>query len=180
MPFARLAPDAAPVGGFAPGDRLPVAVSISHAGGRALCAAAPSAPGEAGSLLGLGIDLGELEPRSDELVRTFFTAGEQRLVRDAPAGERDLRANLVWCAKEAVLKSLGLGLTIDTLELTCLPDNGNADPRQWSLAPAEGSWHPFTATCRPSLLPGGGEIRGIWSTFPGLVAALAIRRTADR
>ena len=51
-------------------------------------------------------------------------------------------------------------------------------PAVWSLAPAEGEWHPFSASCRPALLAGGGAIRGIWRTFPGFVAALAEHRRA--
>ncbi len=160
--------------GFAPGDRLPVSLSISHAGGRALCAAAPDGlPRSPGAI---GIDLGELEPRSDELARTFFTEEEQRLVRDVPAAARDLTANLVWCAKEAVLKALALGLTVDTQELTCLPADGPVDPEEWPLAPPEGEWHVFTASCSAALVPGGGAIRGIWRTWPGYVGALAQHR----
>jgi phosphopantetheinyl transferase len=174
LPYARLAPEAAPTAGFRPGGRLPVALSISHAGGRALCAAAPSST--TGAACAIGIDLGELEPRSEALQRTFFTEEEQRLVRDAPEGERELRANLVWCAKEAVLKALGVGLAVDTFELTCLPADDPADLAEWPLSPAEGEWHPFAATCRAALLPAGGGIRGVWRTFPGFAAALAIHR----
>ena len=111
-----------------------------------------------------------------ELVATFFTEDEQRFVRDAPPRERDLRANLIWCAKEAVLKALGFGLTVDTFELSCLPEAGLADPAEWPLAPADDAWRPFVATCSPALVPGGGTIRGIWRSFPGFVGALAYTR----
>jgi len=171
-PYARIAPEVGPVTGLAAGERLPISVSISHAEGRALCAAAWSDPGD-GSRRTLGVDLGLIEPRSREFVATFFTEGEQRFVRDAPPGERDLRTNLIWCAKEAVLKALGLGLTVDTLDLSCLPEAVLADPAEWPIWPADDAWRSFAATCSPALVPGGGTIRGIWRCFPGFVGALA-------
>jgi phosphopantetheinyl transferase (holo-ACP synthase) len=173
MPFARIAPEAGQVAGFAPGERVPIALSISHAEGHTLCAATFSEPMDDGARRTLGIDLGLIEPRSREFVGTFFTEDEQRFVREAPGSQRDLRANLIWCAKEAVLKALGVGLTVDTLELSCLPEPGLADPAEWPLAPADGAWRPFVARCGPGLVSGGGTIRGIWRSFPGFVGALA-------
>jgi 4'-phosphopantetheinyl transferase len=173
-PWARLAPEARPIAGFAPGERLPVSVSISHAEGHALCAA--TALERDGARPQLGIDLGRIEPRSRELVDTFFTDDERRLVGDAPPGERALDANLVWCAKEAVLKALGLGLTVDTRDLSCLPAPGLADRSEWRVAPRGDEWRPFVAACGPRVVPGGATIHGIWRTFPGFVAALATHR----
>jgi phosphopantetheinyl transferase (holo-ACP synthase) len=173
MPYARLAPEAGPVGGFAPGERLPISVSISHAEGHALCAATCSGPADGMARRTLGVDLGLVEPRSRAFVVTFFTEDEQRFVRDASPSERGLRANLIWCAKEAVLKVLGLGLTVDTRDLSCLPEPGQADPAEWPIAPADDRWRPFVGTCGPALLPRGGTIRGIWRSFPGFVGALA-------
>jgi phosphopantetheinyl transferase (holo-ACP synthase) len=170
-PFARLALEAAPIAGFAPGERLPVSVSISHHEGRALCAAAwigPGAPWRA-----VGIDLGRIEPRSAGLQRTFFTDGEQRWIGAAPSGEADLRANLVWCAKEAALKALGLGLTVDTRWLDCLPEDTPADPTHWPLRPPGGGWRRFGVRCAPALLPEGALLRGAWRAFDGFVGALA-------
>jgi phosphopantetheinyl transferase len=172
MPYARLAPEADPVAGFAPGARLPVSVSISHAEGHALCAATWSAPGDDGSR-SLGVDLGPIEPRSRAFVATFLTEDEQRFVLDGLPSERGLRANLVWGAKEAVLKALGLGLTVDTLDLCCLPEAGSVDPAEWPLAPPDDGWRPFVARCSPALFAGGGDLRGIWRTLPGFVGALA-------
>jgi 4'-phosphopantetheinyl transferase len=172
-PRAQLAPEAEPFGGFSPGERLPVSVSISHAEGLALCAAARAGPAGDRSGRTIGIDLGRVESRSPAFVDTFFTADEQRLVRDASPSDRELRANLIWCAKEAVLKALGLGLTVDTRGVSCLPEAGPADLGEWPLAPADSAWHPFVAACGPALHPGGGTIRGIWRSFPGFVGALA-------
>jgi 4'-phosphopantetheinyl transferase len=186
-PCARLAGEASPIAGFAPGEWLPISVTISHAEERALCAAtcSPRPPAPARERQGdgcgnrrgvlLGADLGAIEPRSPAFVETFLTSDEQRFVRDGPGGERDLRANLVWCAKEAVLKSLGLGLTVDTLELSCLPAPGALDPAVWRMSPAESGWRPFVVACGPALVEGGGRIRGLWRAFGGFVGTLAAR-----
>lgn len=173
-PWVRLAPEAAPVAGFAPGERLPVTVSISHAEGHALCAATCHAPG---APLALGIDLERIEPRSPALQATFFTPAERTWIAAAPGADADLRANLVWCAKEAALKALRLGLTVDTLALDCLPEDGLADPSEWPLAPAEGSWRRLGVACAPGLA-GGAVLRGLWRRLGGageFVGALAAK-----
>jgi 4'-phosphopantetheinyl transferase len=170
-PYARLAREAQAVAGFGPGTRLPVSVSISHAERHALCAA--TVPGPANDGRALGIDLGWVEPRSPGFVATFFTGAERRFVRNGPASERDLRANLIWCAKEAVLKALGVGLAVDTRDVSCLPGAGRADPADWRLAPVDDAWSPFVVTCTPAIAPRGGAIRGIWRSFGGFVGALA-------
>lgn len=185
-PCARLACEATPIAGFAPGERLPISVSISHAEDHALCAAtcspqppAPSRGAEAGAeeercpAVAIGADLGAIEPRSPAFLDTFFGPDERRFVEEGSASERDLRANLVWCAKEAVLKALGLGLTVDTLDLTCLPTAAGAGG--WAMSPPDGAWRSFSAACGAALVPGGGTIRGLWRAFPGFVGALAVR-----
>ncbi len=173
MPHARIAPGARPVGRFAPGERLPLSVSLSHAEGSALAAATWSRPPGGGSRRALGVDLAFVEPRSREFGATFFTEEERRLVADVPPSQRDLYANLVWCIKEAVVKALGRGLTVDTLELSCRPGADLADAAEWPMAPSHGDWRPFVASCGPALLPGGGTVLGIWRTFAGFVGALA-------
>jgi phosphopantetheinyl transferase len=177
VPFARLAPEAGALNGVAAGARLPVTLSVSHAGGYALCAATCSAEGGRGPGEALGIDLEPVEPRSDAFVDTFFTDDEQRLVRAAAPADRARCANLVWCAKEAVLKARGLGLTADTRDVRCLPEPAADGPRDWPLSPAIDGWRPFVARCAPAVIPGGGSIHGIWRSFPGFVGALA-RATA--
>jgi phosphopantetheinyl transferase len=175
MPYARVAPEAGAMARFGPGERLPISISISHAAGHALCAATWSAPSGDGVHPALGIDLGVVEPRSREFVETFFTDDEQRFVRRAAPWEHGERANLVWCAKEAVLKALGVGLTVDTFHLSCLPAAEVANPAEWALSPAAGGdWSAFVATCSAALVPGGGTVRGIWRAFPGFVGALAL------
>jgi phosphopantetheinyl transferase len=150
-----------------------VSVSISHTEGRALCAASAAGPA-GGRRRMVGIDLGRVEPRSRAFLDTFFTDAERGWVLEAADRRgRDLRANLLWCAKEAVLKVLGLGLTVDTRHLCCVPVPGDPDPAEWPLAPADGAWRPFAAACGRAIAPGGPTMRGIWRAFPGFVAALA-------
>lgn len=76
----------------------PLAISLSHAGGRGLCALA--AAGTA-----VGCDLEVVAPRSAAFVADYFTAAER-----AGAGGDPRRLTLLWSAKEAALKALGEGL----------------------------------------------------------------------
>lgn len=82
----------------------PVALSLSHADGRGLCAVAPSGAA-------VGCDLERVAPRSPAFVRDYFVAAEQQRI-----GADDRLATLLWCAKEAALKALGDGLRRDPRE----------------------------------------------------------------
>jgi phosphopantetheinyl transferase len=64
--------------------------------------------------LRFGVDLERLETRSAELRSDFFTSAEDAWVANLPAGDQALAANLVWSAKEAYLKAIGMGLQLDT------------------------------------------------------------------
>lgn len=86
----------------ADGRRLDVGTSLSDRTSWAVC------------LLGLGpgmvgCDLELVEPRSAAFVADYFTPAERRYI-----GSCDLRANLLWSAKESALKVLGTGLRRDT------------------------------------------------------------------
>jgi 4'-phosphopantetheinyl transferase len=89
------------------GEPAPVSVSFSHRAGRAACAVAPAD-------VRLGCDLEWIEPRSEAFVRDFFTPSEVDLVLSAPPEDHPLLANLIWSAKESVLKALRVGLREDT------------------------------------------------------------------
>ncbi len=94
-------------------------VSISHRHGAVLAATMP------GRDVGIGADLERIEPRSRALVEDFFAASEIAAV-DA-AADPALVANTVWSAKEAVLKALHLGLSVDTRRVRCdVPVAGDA------------------------------------------------------
>lgn len=82
-------------------------LSISHRGGTAFCALAPT-------VVRLGCDLELVEPRSDAFICDYFTADEKKRIEQAAAGERPCLANLFWSAKESALKALQAGLRRDT------------------------------------------------------------------
>jgi phosphopantetheinyl transferase (holo-ACP synthase) len=190
-PFARVAAEAAPFSGFRAGEVLPVALSNSHSRGHALCAAiwidegwTPS-PVPAGrdarpvpTSLSLGADLEWIEPRSDGFVRDFLTPEDQAFCQGAEGRERHLRANLAWSAKEAVLKVLRRGLTVDTWWLTCLPA-GACAPQEPALLPVEPDperWEPLTIRLDPRLGHGRVQLAGVWREVEGFVATLALGR----
>jgi 4'-phosphopantetheinyl transferase len=92
---------------FLDGRAAPLALSLSHAAGRGLCAV--TAAGVA-----LGCDLERIEPRSRAFVADYFTDEEQSAIAAAPASDRDDIITLLWSAKESALKALREGLRLDT------------------------------------------------------------------
>jgi 4'-phosphopantetheinyl transferase len=82
-------------------------LSLSHSGGRAVCAVA-AADGF------LGCDLERIENRGRVFVEDYFTGEEASWIARQPAEQRDLLVNLVWSAKESTLKALRQGLRSDT------------------------------------------------------------------
>jgi 4'-phosphopantetheinyl transferase len=136
-------------------DRL--AISISHSHGHALCAltAAPEyAP---------GADIEYVEPRDPAFVTDFFTDDEIERVHRAPPSVQPLLTTVIWSAKEAALKSLRRGLTVDTRQIVCLPDE-----------PAVDGWTPVAVRCCPEW--DATVHRGWWRQIGGFVLTLA---TAD-
>ncbi len=122
----RAAPDGAPQV-LVDGSPVPLAISLSHRAGLAVCAVAPGG-------VALGCDLEPVEPRSPTFVADWFTAEERQAVEHAPAAERALLVTLLWCAKESVLKALRTGLRLDTRSVTVDPP---------PLGP-ERRWRPLT------------------------------------
>jgi 4'-phosphopantetheinyl transferase len=92
------------VDGLTPADCL----TISHSDRLAFCALC-SAPG-----LHIGADLEKIDPRSGTFVQDYFTPTERELVNGCPVESRPLLVTLIWSAKEAMLKALGVGLRLDT------------------------------------------------------------------
>jgi len=93
------------------GQRLPLEISLSHTGGRAMCAvSALRRP--------VGCDVEKIESRARVFERDFFTTRETDWVdRVASEDTRPGWVTLVWSAKESVLKALGEGLRLDTREV---------------------------------------------------------------
>jgi len=100
--------------------RAAVTLSLSHRGGRAVCALA--GPGVA-----LGCDLEMVEPHSAAFAADYFTLEEQAWVARAPASDHSRLLTLLWSGKESVLKALRLGLRMDTRCLTVGPVDGWAE-----------------------------------------------------
>jgi 4'-phosphopantetheinyl transferase len=139
------------------GAPLPVALSISHSGACGLCAVA-AAP------LLLGCDIERLEERGESLVRDYFTPGEAAYCLGASGETGILRANLVWSAKESVLKALRAGLRRDTRSV-------EVDPGPEAGGERDG-WNPWTGRC----LESGRLFFGWWRAREGYVLTLASDR----
>ena len=105
----------------------PPALSISHSHGHAFCAVAAHA---------IGADIERITPRSDTFVNDYFTKAEIEHLKNcqssAAYGLHDTLVTAVWSAKEAVLKVLQLGLTVDTRAVTCLPALPAGETEQWT------------------------------------------------
>jgi 4'-phosphopantetheinyl transferase len=122
------------------GSEAPVALSLSHRAGRGLAAVGdvPAA---------LGCDLEAIEPRSPAFVREWLRPAEQEMVGGLDGERRDLAANLVWSAKEAVTKVRREGLRLNIRQATVEPGGltGPAGPWErlrvaWEDGPTERGW----------------------------------------
>lgn len=87
---------------------LPVQLSISHREGCAVAAVNLDAG------ISLGIDLEWVEDHPLSFYEDFFTADEVRALGEYAAQQLAWAGSLMWSAKEAVLKALGQGLSVDT------------------------------------------------------------------
>jgi len=134
-------------------------LSISHCNGYAFCAICD------GSDLALGADIERIALRAPEFAADYFTAREIAQVAASPANERDATVTLIWSAKEAALKALRLGLTVDTRRVSV----ELCQRRQIALA-----WSPLTVD---STLPNAecaGGIQGWWWIAGEYVLTLAL------
>ncbi|MBK7974005.1 MAG: 4'-phosphopantetheinyl transferase superfamily protein [Deltaproteobacteria bacterium] len=122
------------------GQRLPIEISLSHTGGRAMCTVSPLRRP-------VGCDLEKIESRARAFERDFFTEGELAWVdRVADEATRAGWVTLVWSAKESVLKALGEGLRLDTRDVEVEPPPVTRLPgTSWErfgavVARASGAW----------------------------------------
>lgn len=137
-------------------------LSISHSHGHALVTAVakPNWP--------IGCDLEKIAPRDEMFINDYFTETEVLLVRQAAGKQRDLLVTAVWSAKEAVLKALHLGLSVDTQAVACLLDPGKQ--------PSD-SWVPFKIRCDNKRLPKTvPHLSGWWRTMNQFVMTLVIQQ----
>ena len=138
----RAAADGAPEA-FISNTPAGVAISISHSAERSFCAAGP--PDAV-----LGCDIERLEPRGERFATDYFTPEEIKLTREAAPKNTILMANLVWSAKESVLKALHEGLRRDTRDICIKPE----------FIARENGWSRWTGRCRQT----SREFYGIWRT----------------
>ncbi len=135
------------------GELLALELSISHSHGRALCAVDTDC---------LGADLEWIETRSDGLMDDFFTQGEQGRVIAVPSAQRAMLVTAIWSAKEAVLKALRKGLTVDTRKV---------EIRILSVEQGLNCWQPFELCL---YIEDQMPLRGWWRQWSGFVLTLAV------
>jgi len=128
----RPEPSGAPVA-FVAGKPANAEISLSHRDGTALCAIAQSGAA-------LGCDIEVVEARSDAFVTDYFTAVEQEFISNTNPQSRSQLLALLWSAKESVLKTLRVGLRVDTRSLTVEPAR---DPVPLFHPSHTDEWHSF-------------------------------------
>jgi phosphopantetheinyl transferase len=194
------------------GMRLPISLSISHSSELVLCAlyalggkwhAAAAASGRsqgddgdarwqdrvvstgfpAGGLVQVGVDVEHIEPRADSFLQAYFAVDETRWIGQALGDEQALLATVTWSAKEAVLKALHLGLTVNTQRVICLPATGLE-----LTGGAQQGWSEVHVQCDPALLPEAlgqpasnhdWSVRGWWRREGRFVLTLAALHVAE-
>jgi 4'-phosphopantetheinyl transferase len=135
---------------------LPVAISLSHRDGTAVCVVADGGTE-------IGCDLEAIEPRSDVFISDWFTPEERAVVDRARPGERPLVTNLIWSGKESVLKALREGLRLDTRAVVVHLHAARQDGTQEQ-------WSPFSAVA----VDGGRRFDGRWRTYCGHVLTAVV------
>jgi 4'-phosphopantetheinyl transferase len=142
----------------------------------------------AGGLVQVGVDIEGVEARSDSFVQAYFASDEMHWIGQALDDEQALLTTVIWSAKEAVLKALQLGLTVDTRRVICLPATGLE-----LTAGAEHGWSEVHVQNDPNLLPEAlrragrlpatsdydWQIRGWWRRAGRFVLTLAALYVAD-
>jgi 4'-phosphopantetheinyl transferase len=137
-------------------------LSISHCDGHAFCALSDTCG------IQIGVDIEQIEPRAPAFAEDYFTVHELDQLRAAPQESCDTLVTLIWSAKEAVLKALRLGLTVDTRKVSC------------TVAPAPqgaAAWAALGVRSAPGLL---GEreydLRGWWRQFDKYILTMVVMR----
>ena len=108
----------------------PGCLTISHCEQMALCGFV------SGMDLRIGVDLEKVELRSRAFVEDYFTPVEHDLVESFPDELRTRLVNLIWSAKESMLKALGVGLHWDTRKVELWQIDG-----LYPFHPETAEWH---------------------------------------
>ena len=137
-------------------------ISLSHSQGQALVAAVakPNWP--------IGCDMEQIVSRDEAFIDDYFTETEALLVHQVSDEVRDMLVTAVWSAKEAVLKALHLGLSVDTRAVACL-----LDPTKRSTD----SWVPFEICCDNGRLPKPApRLSGWWRVMKEFVLTVVVEQ----
>jgi 4'-phosphopantetheinyl transferase len=113
-----------------------VNISISHSYEHAFCAVCGT-PG-----LSLGADMERVEARPQGFAADYFTRDEMNTLANTPTAQYDTLVTAIWSAKEAALKAVRRGLTVDTRQVSC-----SITP------PTSQEWNSFSLTLAPELTP---------------------------
>lgn len=161
VPLVTVAPDGS-VSGEVVARIPPLALSISHCEEFALCALA-AAPPQA-----VGADIERIRPRARNFVTDYFTPAEIDQVDGAPAGLKDTIVTAIWSSKEAALKAVQLGLSVDTRRVEC----------QLAATAAHDRWQPLVVTYWPypdaSGAVSGRRLVGSWCTLDVYVLTIVV------
>ncbi|PKN99677.1 MAG: hypothetical protein CVU42_06730 [Chloroflexi bacterium HGW-Chloroflexi-4] len=79
-----------------------------------------------------GVDLEFIEPRSLQLFLDYFTATEIAWLSTLNEKEKDLCSNIVWSSKEAFLKAIERGLSLDTRKINIHPCDVSYLSKGWT------------------------------------------------
>lgn len=117
----------------------------------------------------MGCDLEFIEPRERSLFTDYFTRREMERVDRAASHACDELITAIWSAKEAALKALQLGLSVDTRAVNCLID--------WERGGKTGvgdGWMPFEIEIEAERLGRAVDpLQGWWRALDGFVLTLA-------
>ena len=133
------------------GEPVSLGISLTDRAGWGVCAVGDGAAA-------LGCDLELVEPRSRLFVDDYFTASERAWLESSTGSEEwDVRANLVWSAKESALKVLRSGLRRDTRDVEVATEEA-----------AAGGWAPLRVR-----VADGAVFPGWWQRFGDFVLSFA-------
>ncbi len=169
-PYVALAPEATPFGGTEPGGRFPLSLTISHSNGTGFAGLLSWRKPETNGWP-IGADLEWIEPRSRLFVEDFFVERERDIVFAAREDEQPLLANLIWSAKEAALKALKYGLTIDTRDVRVFFER-RPDALPFP-GPEGGGWQPLEFEMSSRIPRTANRFAGFWTVRQGFVLTLA-------
>ncbi len=120
--------------------------NLTHSSGRALLAVADGRE--------IGIDLEKKRPDIEALsiARNYFFGSELEAIRDTPGELRTQAFFRYWTAKEAVIKGVGLGLSLplDRFHVQFLSGNTTARVETFDASRLAPDWFVRTLRCEPA------------------------------